>query len=204
MEYTIHFALGLAMAYVGLLPPGMINMTVVRTRLSSGSRPALLFSGGAAVVVLLQAGAALIFANYFNNNPQVLDRLVVAGGVVFLALAVFFYTQGSAKTEYKGQATKTGHFINGMLLSSLNMLSLPFYLGLSTLLSMRGLVVLDIPHIAMFVVGASVGAFLLFVTYSSFARLLSVKASFIASNINYVLSLLFLILGVYTLYDQLK
>lgn len=204
MEYVLHLGLGLVMAYLGLLPPGMINMTVVRTRLSAGPRPATLFSAGAALIVIPQAAVALTFANYFRRNPHILDRFAIAGGAIFLVLAIFFFLQGRKPTNYEGQEARGGYFLKGVLLSSLNMLSLPFYLGLSTVLSMRDLLVLDMPHIGVFVIGASFGAFLLFWTYSSFAKLLATRASFLARNINYVLSLLFLILGVYTLYIQLR
>jgi hypothetical protein len=80
-----------------------------------------------------------------------------------------------------------------------NMLAIPFYLGLSIYLASIQIIIIKQPYIMFFVSGAAIGAFLLFYTYIVFAKIIKNKVSFIAKNINVLLSVLFLILGILTL-----
>lgn len=187
------------MAYAGLLAPGMLNMTAVRTAIEKGKKAAVLFSAGAASIVFVQASIALIFANYLIQHPEIIDRLKLAGILVFFVLAIFFFLQARKKYNLKGKQQKGNLFAIGMLMSSINMLAIPFYLGLSTYLSAKEQIILKQPFITVFVVGAVLGAFSLFVTYVGFASIIVKKAQFIAKNINYLLSVLFLILALLTL-----
>jgi hypothetical protein len=83
----------------------------------------------------------------------------------------------------------------------MNMLAIPFYLAASTILQANGWITLSKVNILIFVSGAVTGAFLLFYTYALFSQIIQRRAQFIASNINYILSALFLILGSSTLYN---
>lgn len=186
------------MAFAGLLPPGMLNMTAVRTSIEKGRSAGISFSAGAAFVVFIQASIALLFANYLNNHPEILEKLKIAGIVVFVLLAVFFFVQAHKKFKAEGKQKKGNYFVTGMLMSSMNMLAIPFYLGLSAFLGNKGLLILHQPYITIFVLGAVLGAFALFATYAYFADIIIKKAQFIAKNINYILSVLFIILALTT------
>ena len=97
MQYFTHALLGFLMAYVSLIPPGMLNMTAVRTKIEISKRSAILFSLGAAIIVIPQAYIALAFTKYFAKHPEIIDRLTVAGIIVLFALSVFFFFQARKK-----------------------------------------------------------------------------------------------------------
>lgn len=199
MDYLSHIFFGFIMAFAGLVPPGMLNMTAVRTSIEKGRKAGVSFSAGAASVVFIQSSIALIFANYLKNHPEILEKLKMAGIVVFVLLAVFFFVQARKKFKAEGKEEKGNYFISGMLMSSMNMLAIPFYLGLSAYLGTKGQLILEQPYITIFVVGAVLGAFALFTTYAYFAAIIVKKAQFIAQNINYILSALFVVLAITTL-----
>ena len=79
------------------------------------------------------------------------------------------------------------------------MLAIPFYLGVSIYLVSLDKIIIAQPYIILFVLGTVIGSFLLFYTYIIFAKVIIKRISFIASNINIVLSVLFIILGILTL-----
>jgi threonine/homoserine/homoserine lactone efflux protein len=187
------------MAFGGLLAPGMLNMTAVRTSIEKGKKAGFIFSAGAASVVFVQASIALIFANYLNQHPELIEKLKIAGVVVFFILAIFFFLQARKNFKAEGKNRKGRLFFIGMFMSSINMLAIPFYLGLSTYLSAKEQIILEQPYIIIFVAGAVLGAFMLFVTYVGLANTIVKKVHFIAKNINYILSVLFLILALLTL-----
>ena len=199
MIYVSHLFFGFIMAFGGLLAPGMLNMTAVRTSIEKGKKAGIVFSAGAASIVFVQASIALIFANYLNRHPEIIEKLKIAGVLVFFILAIFFFLQARKKFKAEGKNRKGNLFFIGMFMSSINMLAIPFYLGLSTYLSAKEQIILEQPYISFFVVGAVLGAFMLFVTYVGLANTIVKKVLFIAKNINYILSVLFLILALLTL-----
>jgi len=204
MQYFTHALLGFLMAYVSLIPPGMLNMTAVRTKIEIGKRSAFLFSLGAAIIVIPQAYIALAFTKYFAKHPEIIDRLTVAGIVVLFSLSVFFFFQARKKFKCEGQKRKGNFLFVGMLMSAMNMLAIPFYLVLSSVLETKGLLIMNQPYISIFVGGVFLGAFGLFLSYVRFATFIENKAQFIARNINYILSILFIVLGILTLFKFLK
>jgi len=204
MQYFTHALLGFLMAYVSLIPPGMLNMTAVRTKIEISKRSAFLFSLGAAIIVIPQAYIALAFTKYFAKHPEIIDRLTVAGIVVLFALSVFFFFQARKKFKGEGQKRKGNFLFIGMLMSAMNMLAIPFYLVLSSVLETKGLLIMNQPYISIFVGGVFLGAFGLFISYVHFATFIENKAQFIARNINYILSILFIVLGILTLFKFLK
>ena len=187
------------MGFVGLIPPGLINMTTVRNTIDHGSTAGIRYAGGASIIVFVQASIALVFANYFKAHPELISNLKSVGVLVFFILGTYFFYLASKKLKKLKMSANKNFFIKGMLMSSMNMLSLPFYLGWSSVLQAQGVLTLKQPYIILFVLGASGGAFTLFYLYSLFAKTIQYKANFIARNINYILSVLFFVLGSMTL-----
>ena len=199
MDYILHLFYGVIMAYFGLISPGMLNMPALKIRINNGTSDSLKFAFGAALVVFIQAGIALYFANFFNKNPQVINVLKIIGVVVFFLLSIFFYRLSRKELKPDSANTKGNYFLKGIGMSSINMLAIPFYLGMSIFLAAENKIKIEHPFILLFVFGAALGSFLLFCSYIIFAKVISKKVAFIARNINLILSLLFLGLGILTL-----
>ncbi len=204
MQYFLHILLGFVMAFLSLMPPGMLNMTVVRTTIEKNRREGFWFALGAATVVILQAFIALAFAKYFANNPHIVERLKLAGIFVLFLLSVAFFVQARKKFKGEGSKRKGRSFVVGFLMGSMNMLAIPFYLVLSSFLENRGMLIIEQPYIALFVLGVFLGSFSLFLVYLQFAMIIQKRAQFIARNINYILSILFFVLGILSLFKTLK
>jgi threonine/homoserine/homoserine lactone efflux protein len=204
MQYISHLLLGFIMAFISLIPPGMLNMTAVRTKIEKDQRSALLFALGAAIVVIPQAYIALAFAKYFVKHPEVIENLTMAGIVVLFVLSIVFFFQARKKFKGEGKKEKGNFLIMGMFMSSMNMLAIPFYLVLSSVLETKGWLIMNQPYISIFVAGVFLGALALFAVYVLFASIIEKRAQFIARNINYILSLLFFVLGILTLIKFLK
>ena len=199
MSYIEHVFYGLIMAYFGLISPGMLNMTALKIRIDNSKIESVKFAIGASLVVFFQAGIALFFADYFVKNPKIIEILKIVGVFVFLALAVFFYFLSRKKIKTKDDESNKNYFTRGFAMSALNMLAIPFYLGVSLFLVSESKIFTIQPYILLFVTGAVLGSFLLFYTYILLAKIIIKKISYIATNINIILSLLFLILGILTL-----
>lgn len=155
-------------------------------------------------MVIPQAFVALVFAKFFTDHPEVVERLNYAGIIVLFGLSIMFFLQARKKFKGEGKKRSGKSFWAGMLMSSMNMLAIPFYLVLSSVLENRGMLVTEQPFINLFVTGVFLGALGLFMTYLRFADMIQKRAQFLARNINYILSALFFILGILTLLKIMK
>ena len=196
MNYILPLIIGFLSAFIGLLAPAMLNMTAARTSIEKGKRAGIQFAAGAASVVFLQGFIAVTFAKYLVANPEIITK--VAAVVVLFGLSIFFFLQARKKFKVKGKQKKGNNFITGFLMSSLNMLAIPFYLAMATLAESKGWMEIEKPFSIIFVFGAVLGAFSLFSIYAVFAEKIAKKAAFIAKNINYILSVLFIVLAMFT------
>ncbi len=192
MEYISPFFIGFIAAFIGLLAPSMLNMTAAKTSLDKGKSNGLKFAAGAASVVIIQAFIAVYFAE--KITPEIISKLQIAAIFVLLALAVFFFTQARKKFKAEGKDKKGSSFVIGFGMSSLNMLAVPFYL----VAAKSSGISLVAPFQYIFVIGAALGAFSIFAIYATFAEVIAKKAQFIAKNINYILSALFITLAIVT------
>lgn len=199
MTFFIHFFYGLVMGYFGLISPGMLNMTALKISLTTDKSKAIKFAFGAALVVFIQAGIALLFADYLVKNPAIIKGLKIAGVFVFFILSIFFFYLSKKDFKSKSTSKKMNYIFRGIGMSLVNMLAIPFYLGLSVYLASIHKIIIKQPYILFFIAGAAIGAFLLFYTYIIFAKIIQNKVSFIAKNINVLLSVLFLFLGILTI-----
>ncbi len=204
MDYIVPLFIGFLAAFVGLLAPSMLNMTAARTSIEKGKKAGIQFAAGAASVVFVQGFIAVTFAKYLVAHPEVITKLKTAAIFVLLALSIFFFIQARKKFKAEGKDKKGNNFIVGLGMSSLNMLAIPFYLAMATLAENNEWMTIEQPYSTVFVLGAVLGAFSLFAMYASFADVIARKAQFIAKNINYILSILFIVLAIVTAIQVLK
>ena len=201
MELLQTVFLAILVAFLGFSPPGMLNMTALKISLEHHRGQALRFVLGASSVIFIQALIAVTFAKFLAKNPELIHYLTYAAIGVFLLLAFFFYRQARRKVQIQLKEGGTQSYWAGFSMAWMNMLGVPFFLGYSTILEAKGILKTQAPHNWLFAFGAMAGAFLLFMLYVSFAGVIQRRVQFIARNINYILSLLFLLLSLTTIYN---
>ena len=198
MDFLTHLIYGAVIAFIGMVPPGMLNMTALKIRMERGRPESYKYAFGATAIIFFQASVAVVFADFFIKNPFVIDYLRLIGIVVFFILAGVFFllSKREIKIDSEEQKPKGKYFIRGAGMSALNMLAIPFYLGISMYLASESKLILEPIYKLLFAIGAALGAGILFYIYISSSNFISRKASFIARNINMILSVLFLVLAI--------
>ena len=101
MNITIIFFLGLVIAFVGVIPPGLLNMTAAKISLKEGYSRGIVFSIGACVIVIFQTLIATIFARFLSDRPDVIDVLQRVAFVIFILISIYylFIAKGDAKPQ---------------------------------------------------------------------------------------------------------
>ena len=196
---------GFISAVIGILPPGLINMTAAKVDIKEGKRAALSFVIGAVIVIFFQVYLAILFAQFIGEHPQVVVLLREIGCGIFTLLTVYFL--GIAKTpqkkKIKKQRTSTRFFL-GMLLSALNFFPIPYYVVVSLSLASYGWFVFETLSVFVFVLGAVLGSFLVFYSYISFFSKIENKTDFLMRNMNKIIGSITGIIALITLFNIVK
>jgi threonine/homoserine/homoserine lactone efflux protein len=200
MGITLHFILGFMTSFLGTLTPSMLNMTAAKISLNKSKSDAVKFAIGVSIVVLLQAYVAILFTKFLRSNPDFVQSLQKIAIVIFALLSFYFYRQSKKdKVPAKTAKDKSGNsFMVGLLLSALNMFSIPFYCGVTTALDVAGWLQFSRQNILIFVVGSALGTFSLLYLYANYAKTIQLKSKGLAKNLNLILSILTGILAITT------
>ena len=189
---VLHFILGFITSYLGTLTPSMLNMTAAKISLNKSKKDAIRFAIGVSIVVLLQAYIAILFTKFLRANPDFVQALQKIAAVIFIILSFYFYRQSKKEKDPRDSVKeKAGNsFVGGLLLSALNMFSIPFYCGVTTALDIAGWFQFSQKNILVFVIGSALGTFVLLFMYANYAELIQSKSKVIAKNLNLILSIL--------------
>ncbi len=84
---------GFSTSFLGMLAPGMLNMTTVKIRIERGKFNAMKFAFGVSTIVLVQAYVAVFFIKYLKENPDFIQILQEIASVIFVLLSLYFYRE---------------------------------------------------------------------------------------------------------------
>jgi len=201
MLILLHFILGLITSFLGSLVPSMLNMTAAKISINKGKKNAIKFAIGASLIVFAQAYVAILFTKYLRANPTFVQSLQKIALIIFAFLSLYFYQQFKKDKKPKKEVKQKfeNNFMVGIFLSSLNMFSIPFYCGITTAFDVVGWLQFSQLYIFTFVLGSTLGTFLLLYMYLNFAKIIQIKAKTIAKNLNLILSILTGVLALVTL-----
>ena len=183
--------LGFLVAFVGILPPGLINMTAAKISLKESRNRALMFVIGALIIIFFQTLIALIFARYIDSHQEIELRLREIGLVIFSILTIYFLfiakkPANNIQKSIKIKSKKSRFFL-GMLLSGINFFPIPYYVFMSVGLATIGYFSFDEISIYSFTVGVVLGSFLVFYGYITLFKNIERKTTFISKNMNKII-----------------
>ncbi|OIQ20297.1 LysE family transporter [Lacinutrix sp. MedPE-SW] len=207
MEITITFSLGLIIALVGVIPPGLLNMTAAKISIKDGYNRALMFSIGVCVVVIIQTLIALLFASYLSNHPNITNILQRVAFVIFVLLTIYFFVLANKEEKPKVKPitkSKKGRFFEGILLSGLNVFPIPYQAYMGTTLATAGLMTLNKTSIASYVSGAATGTFVMLYIYIFFFKRIKSKKIRSQKTINYTIGFITGIISIFTFINIIR
>ena len=141
MLFFLPLVLGFCIAFLAVILPGLINMTAAKISLQEGKSEALNFALGAAVIIFFQTFIAVLFARFINDHQEIVSTLQEIGILVFSLLSIYFFWIAEKPKKIKAHSKvkgKSNRFFLGMLLSTLNLLPIPFYVFASMSLEASG------------------------------------------------------------------
>ena len=197
-----NFLFAFLFSFLGSIPPGTLNLTVLQLGLEKKINIAWRFAFAAALIEYPYAWLAVTFENYITTSPVILDNFKLISALVMVALGAMNIWSAYKPTVFMEKFQRSG-FRRGVILSILNPLALPFWIAVTAYLKIQDWVVLpDQTHLHVYLLGISLGAFALFIVVAYAAdRLFSLLSS--GSTIKLVPGVVLLALGIYAFVDYL-
>ena len=195
-------------AFIGVLPPGLLNVTAAKISLKEGHNRGFMFSIGVCIIVALQVYVATVFAKYLNQHPEVTIILKRVAFVIFLLVSIyFFYTAKSKPKSLEVEPSiksKQSRIFQGMFLSSLNIFPIPFQAYMVTTLVSFEWFSLESTTIGTYVSGAVMGTFMALYVYILFFDTLKNTKFVTPKNMNYSIAIITLAVSIVTLINLIR
>jgi len=207
LSITVIFFLGLIVALVGIIPPGLLNMTAARISLKEGAARGIMFSSGVSIVVFIQTYIAAIFARYLSNRSDIVEILQRVAFVIFVLIAIYFLALASKQKEAKVNTeirSKHGRLLHGMLLSALNVFPIPYQAYMTITLASFGWMNFERTSIITYVTGASMGTFVALYFYIFFFDKIKDKKFTSQKSMNYSIGIITGIVALVTFINILR
>ena len=124
----LYFGVGLLACFIGTIPFGPINLTVVKTTVDYDRRRGTEVALAASIVEIFEALVAISFgmviSAYLESN--LIIKLVIA--ITFIGLALFVFTRKSNPSLSEKNENQQSFFNKGLLIAALNPQAIPFWI----------------------------------------------------------------------------
>ncbi|MCH9660694.1 MAG: lysine transporter LysE [Bacteroidetes bacterium] len=206
MSILLNFLVGFVASLIGVIPPGLLNMSAAKISMKQGRKIAMLFSTGVTLTVCFQTLVALLLARYLERNPEIVDLLQKVALGIFICITIyFFFIAKDTRREVPKSVnkSKTNRFFYGVLLAALNLLPLPYWVYVSITFNAFGWFSFGHLEIWAAVLASGLGTFVMLAVYAQFFRPKEDKKP-LPVNMNYIIGAITAIIAGITLVKILK
>ena len=207
MSITAVFFIGLFVSLVGVIPPGLLNMTAAKISLKEGPGRGITFSSGVCLIVFIQTYVATIFSRYLSNRPDIIEILQRVAFVIFVLITIYFLVIARHQTPTKLQTnikSKKSRFFYGLFLSALNVFPIPYQAYMTITLASFGWMDFQQTSIISYVTGAAMGTFVMLYVYIFFFKKIKDKKITSQKSMNYSIGIITGIVALITFINILR
>lgn len=206
MDVIVAFLLGVGVALLGVMPPGLVNMNAAKISITESRKKAIVFAMGAGVIIVIQISIAVVFARYLAKNPEVLNLLKRVALGIFILVTIYFFAQGNKEGKKKDKTIPetNNHFWQGMVISALNIFPIPYYAYMGLTLRGFGWLEFTKPNSIAYVGGVTFGSLIVFYVYIFFFNLVKSDKVKSKKGMNYIIGSLTAIVSIITLVNILR
>lgn len=157
------FAIGFFFSYIGSIPPGSINISVLQLSMAGHVRAAVRFSIVACLVEFVYGFIAVKFQQLILSSPLIEDNFKLIAAVVLILLGLMTLRSGKNKKEWIKKLETSG-VRKGFLVSIANPLAIPFWIAITAYLQTNHMVTITSSNQFIYLAGISTGTLALLMT----------------------------------------
>ena len=192
-----HFCYGLIACFIGGLPLGIINMSVVNITIKQSSKSAYQFALGSSLVEIFEASVAVIFGlaiEGFLRDNQIMQFIIF---FAFVLLGLYFLLKKPRQVFYESSANKkSSEFVKGIVVALLNPQAIPFWLFALAFVAPYHIIDFVGSNLYFFLGGVFIGKLLALVLFTKSATYIKTHLSQSNRIIDKTMGSIFIIIGI--------
>ena len=157
MSWLQNMIFGFAFSFIGSIPPGSINLTVIQLSLRHQAGAAFRLGLAAAIVEFAYAAIAIKFQLFITSTPGVQENFQLIAASVLILLGILSFLSVRKKTKKQTSSLTDSGFRKGILISLANPLAMPFWIAVTAYLQSNRWISFDDISIWTYVWGISIG-----------------------------------------------
>jgi threonine/homoserine/homoserine lactone efflux protein len=203
MTIFVAFVLGFVFSFIGSIPPGSLNLIVFQLGLNKQIRVAMRFTAAVALIEYPYAWLSVKFADLITSSPVIIANMKLITAIVMILLGVISLLPTKQQSSTMVQQFNNSGFRRGVVLSILNPLALPFWVGVTAFLTGQGYLDLSTAwHLHSYLVGIALGTVVLLVILAYLAQKIVTRFGDLGKLKN-IPGYMLLALGIYALVSYL-
>ena len=197
MEMLSTFAIAFVFSFIGTIPPGTLNLTIIQLGLNHRTDVAWRMAFAAAIIEYPYAWIAVEFQEYLSQSIGIADDFHLVSGLVMVLLGVLILWSSTKPSKFTKRFNESG-FRKGIILALLNPLAIPFWMAMTAYLKSHDWIDLsDQLEIHAYLIGVSAGTIALFMLFAYLARMV---VSYLKSSriLRLLPGVVLILLGIYS------
>lgn len=198
MELLGVFSMGMLFSFLGSIPPGTLNLSILQLGLEHKLRAAFRFTLAVGIIEYPYTWIGVQFQYWITSSPMVIGNFKLITALVMISIGIFNLWSAEKPTSFSIKFSESG-FRRGIILSILNPMAIPFWMVMTAYLKAQGWIDLSSNmRLHLYIAGTSLGAILLLLLFALLANKLApyVKSS---KMVKRVPGFTLLALGIYAL-----
>lgn len=151
------FLIAFAFSFIGSIPPGIINVSVMQYAMQGKKNAAISFAIAAGLTEYIYAGIAVRFQIFLTSHESITEYFQLVSGSVLIILGVLNWFKKTSETKPIITGEKRNAFKKGVLIGFANPLAIPFWLMVTAFLQSMQWVVITHSNFWIYVAGVSCG-----------------------------------------------
>ena len=173
-----------------------MNLAVLQLGLEQKIKTALRFSLAVAIIEYPYAWIAVEFEDWITSSPVIIENFQLITAIVMTVIGLFTIWSARKPSDFSVRFNESG-FRRGLVLSILNPMAIPFWIGITAYLKAQEWIDLSTAGLLhSYVFGTSVGVLLLLILFTFLAKRLS---GYVTNNalVKLIPGITLLVLGLY-------
>lgn len=160
---------GFAISFIGALPPGTMTITATFIGGKQGFLQGVIYGLGSVTAEAMVITLLLCTIKYISrwNNIYFLLQAFATIFLVAITIGCFYLAYSGNKINFIDSSYQLQPFSSGFLISILNPLHIPFWLGWSAVLMKKSVLQPGLANYSSYIIGIVIGSMLNFMLYAS-------------------------------------
>lgn len=206
MEVLNNFLVGFIASLIGVIPPGLLNLSAAKIRMQEGASRAYLFSIGVSITVIGQTAIGLLLAGYLTKYPEYLVILKRFAATVFFLLSIYFLFLAKdtrIKIPKENRSSHANRFFAGLLLAAVNLFPFPYWVYIGITFSNFNVIEFSLLPFITTIIASGLGTYTTLVLYIKYFK--EERSSRIQNlNLNWIIGGITGLIAILTLFQLLN